>query len=165
MVKAIENLPTFREFGRPDLRDLESQLRRVPVPEIKQAISTENAVTLLEFHMGFLEPEMRYIPRTCPLGTINILRSNLAHIVDKRRDARERYVLLALDTFENPYEIGETPYDDRWVRFLFIGTYQQKRQMLVVVAPWEGKVLWNFMHSDAKNLNKHLQGNLLYLKH
>ena len=81
---------------------------------------------------------------------------------EKRADARERYVKFALDTLVNPYEIWETMYDDGMVRYIFIGTYKQKQQMLVVVAPWDGKVLWNFMHTEAKGLNKHRRGSLLY---
>lgn len=73
--------------------------------------------------------------------------------------------MLALDTLANPYEVWETMYDDGQVRFLFIGAYRQKQQMLVVVAPREGKVLWNVMHTDAKSLNKHRRGILLYKRH
>lgn len=112
--------------------------------------------------MGFGTPEMTVVTRTTHIGDMSIVRSNLAHIVEKRVDARERYVLLALDTLESPYEIWETQYDDGMVRYMFIGTYKQKQQMLVVVAPWDGKVLWNFMHTEAKSLNKHRRGRLLY---
>ncbi|MGK6328078.1 PBECR2 nuclease fold domain-containing protein [Erwinia sp. DT-104] len=125
----------------------------------------EDALALLEFYMGFMEPDRLFVPKDTLIGTLHILRSNLKHIVEKRLDARERYTLLALDTLENPYEIWETLYDDEQVRYLFIGTYRQKQQMLVVVAPWDGKVLWNFMHTDAKSLNKHRQGILLYKRH
>ncbi|HEN3637304.1 TPA: hypothetical protein U5E40_001921 [Yersinia enterocolitica] len=165
MAQAIKYLPTFRDLGLPDLRVLESEFRLEPTPEIDAADSIEGAVALLELHMGFLEPNMLLVPKTTILGTLSILRTNLVHIVEKRLDARERYVMLALDTLENPYEIWETMYDDQQVRYLFIGTYRQRQQMLVVVAPWDGKVLWNFMHTEAKSLNKHRQGNLLYKRH
>lgn len=165
MAKAIKNLHTFMEYGLPDLRSLDSKCRRNPIAEIEQANSLECAVALLEFHMGFIESDVLFVPKVCPLGSINIVRSNLKHIVEKRLDARERYVLLALDTLENPYEIWETMYDDDMVRYVFIGTYSQERQMLVVVAPWDGRVLWNFFHTNAKTLNKHRQGNLLYKRH
>lgn len=165
MAKAIKELTTFIELGLPDLRTLESEFRRESIPEIEQAKSVEDAVALLEMHMGFLDADMFFVPKSCPIGTINIMRSSLQHIVEKRLDARERYVLLALDTLENPYEIWETLYDDDMERYLFIGAYRQKRQMLVVVAPWEGKVLWNFFHTDAKGLNRHRQGNIVYKRH
>jgi len=165
VAKAIKGLTPFRALDLPDLRELESEYRRESIPEIDQANSLEGAIALLEMHMGFLDSDMLLVPKNSPIGTINIMRSSLLHIVEKRLDARERYVLLALDTLENPYEIWETMYDDDMVRYLFIGAYSQKRQMLVVVAPWEGKVLWNFMHTDAKNLNKHRQGNVVYKRH
>ncbi|CNK53412.1 Uncharacterised protein [Yersinia enterocolitica] len=165
MARAIKNLPTFRELELPDLRVLESDFRLEPTPEIDAADSIEGAVALLELHMGFLRPDMHLVLKTTILGTLGILRCNLVHIVEKRLDARERYVMLALDTLEKPYEIWETMYDDEMVRYVFIGAYRQKQQMLVVVAPWDGKVLWNFMHTDAKSLNKHRQGNLLYKRH
>ncbi|EAC0613671.1 hypothetical protein RZ019_004612 [Salmonella enterica] len=165
MARAIKGLTTFRDLELPDLRVLESEFRLDPTPEIEAGDSLETAVTLLELHMGFTEPEMLIVPKETIIGTLNILRDKLEHIVEKRLDARERYVLLALDTLANPYEVWETMYDDEQVRFLFIGAYRQKQQMLVVVAPWEGKVLWNFMHTDAKSLNKHRQGTLLYKRH
>lgn len=165
MARAIKGLKSFRELGLPDLRELGSEFRLDPKPEIEAGNSIKAAVALLEWHMGFLEPDMQIVPKNTLIGTLNILRSKLEHIVEKRLDARERYVLLALDTLENPYEIWETLYDDDQVRYLFIGTYRQKQQMLVVVAPWEGKMLWNFMHTDAKSLNKHRQGILLYKRH
>lgn len=165
MSRILENLPSFRELGLVDLRELESEFRREPLPEIEAANSVEDAVKLLEFHMGFPEPDIQAVSRNSPLGMLTILKSKLEHIVEKRLDARERYVLLALDTLEEPYEIWEAEYDDRQVRYLFIGTYRQKQQMLVVVAPWDNKVLWNFMHMNAKSLNKHRQGNLLYKRH
>lgn len=165
VAKAIQGLVPFKELGLPDLRTLEREFRRESLPEIQQADSLEDAVVLLETHMGFLDKDMVFVPKSSPIGTIKIMRSSLSHIVEKRLDARERYIHLALDTLENPYEVWETMYDDDMVRYLFIGAYSQKRQMLVVVAPWEGKMLWNFMHTDARSLNKHRQGNLLYKRH
>lgn len=165
MARAIRGLTTFRELKLPDLRVLESEFRLEPTPEIEAGDNVEAAVALLELYMGFIEPEMLSIPKETIIGTLSILRDKLEHIVEKRLDARERYVLLALNTLENPYEIWETMYDDGQIRYLFIGAYRQKQQMLVVVAPWEGKVLWNFMHTDAKSLNRHRQGTLLYKRH
>ncbi|MBP2845806.1 hypothetical protein J8655_09980 [Dickeya oryzae] len=160
--KALEGLKTFKDLGLPDLRNLDVDARRDPIDEITAGSTAEEALALLELHMGFNRAEMVVIEKQTHIGTMNIVRSNLSHIVEKRVDARERYVRLALDTLENPYEIWETEYDDGMSRFMFIGTYKQKQQMLVVVAPWDGKVLWNFMHTEAKSLNKHRRGILRY---
>ena len=162
MAKALDGLQTFKELGLKDLRNLDAEERRDQLDEIAAGSTAEEALALLEQHMGFSSPEMTVLVKTTHIGDMSIVRDKLAHIVEKRVDARERYVKLALDTLEQPYEIWETMYDDGMVRYIFIGTYKQKQQMLVVVAPWDGKVLWNFMHTEAKGLNKHRRGNLLY---
>ncbi|HBS3584430.1 TPA: hypothetical protein MAF91_005285 [Klebsiella pneumoniae] len=162
MAKALDGLQTFKELGLKDLRNLDAEERRDQLDEIAAGSTAEEALALLEQHMGFSSPEMTVLVKTTHIGDMSIVRDKLAHIVEKRVDARERYVKLALDTLEHPYEIWETMYDDGMVRYIFIGTYKQKQQMLVVVAPWDGKVLWNFMHTEAKGLNKHRRGNLLY---
>lgn len=162
MAKALDGLQTFKELGLKDLRNLDAEERRDQLDEIAAGSTAEEALALLEQHMGFSSPEMTVLVKTTHIGDMSIVRDKLAHIVEKRVDARERYVKLALDTLEQPYEIWETMYDDGMVRYIFIGMYKQKQQMLVVVAPWGGKVLWNFMHTEAKGLNKHRRGNLLY---
>lgn len=162
MAKSLDGLPTFKDLDLKDLRNLDAEERRDQPDEIMAANTFEEAVALLEEHMGFINAEMTVVVKQTHIGEMNIVRDKLAHIVEKRPDARERYVKLALDTLENPYEIWETMYDDEQVRFIFIGTYKQEQQMLVVVAPWDGKVLWNFMHTEAKRLNRHRRGNLLY---
>lgn len=162
MAKALDGLPTFNDLGLKDLRNLEAEERRDQLDEIAAGNTAEEALVLLEEHMGFSSADMTVLVKNTHIGTMNIVREKLAHIVEKRVDAHERYVKLALDTLENPYEIWETMYDDGMVRFMFIGMYKQKQQMLVVVAPWDGKVLWNFMHTEAKGLNKHRRGKLLY---
>lgn len=160
--KALDGLPTFKDLDLPDLRSLGSEIRRGPLHEIAAGSTAKEALAILERHMGFNNEEMKVVIKNTHIGEMNILRSNLAHIVEKRIDARERYVLLALDTLENPYEIWETLYSDGMPRYMFIGTYKQKQQMLVIVAQWDGKALWNFMHTEAKNLNKHRRGELIY---
>ena len=162
MAEALDGLQTFKELGLKDLRNLDAEERRDQLDEIAAGSTAEEALALLEQHMGFSSPEMTVLVKTTHIGDMSIVRDKLAHIVEKRVDARERYVKLALDTLEQPYEIWETMYDDGMVRYIFIGMYKQKQQMLVVVAPWDGKVLWNFMHTEAKGLNKHRRGNLLY---
>lgn len=119
VARAKKGLNTFKDLELPDLRELESEFRLDPTPEIEAGDSVEAAVNLLELHMGFTEPEMLIVPKETIIGTLNILRDKLEHIVEKRLDARERYVLLALDTLEHPYEVWETMYDDEQVRYLF----------------------------------------------
>ncbi len=99
------------------------------------------------------------------MGDIQIQRSCIHHIVEKRQDARERYVKVALDTLIGPFEVWQVAYTNDTYRLAFIGVYETKRQMLVVVTLDNGKMLWNFMQCDAKALNKHRHGKLLYKRY
>ena len=160
--KVIPGLTNWQELELPNLRYLEAEMLRPAIEEIPASDTYEGAISIMEQHLGFLESGMKVVQVNTPLWPMRVLRDSLPHIVEKRRDARERYVTTALDTLNHPYEIWEAMYDDDKVRYTFIGVYSQKYQMLVVVAPWDGRVLWNFMQTEIKSLNKHRCGNLLY---
>jgi len=163
MAKAIQGLLDWMGLGLTDLRVLEVERRNPAVYEADEGMNINDAIRIVEQWVGFLDPVTQVLPLSAAvLDFINVERDKIEHIVEKRRDARERYVNLAIDTLKDPFEVWETPYDDGLVRYIFIGAYAQKYQMLVVVAPWGGKVLWNFMQTNAKSLNKHRRGVLLY---
>lgn len=165
MAKAIKGLVDWKDIGLTDLRVLEAERRNPPMNEAAEGSCVEEAIGIVEQWLGFLDPVTEVMPlRAAVLESINVERDKIEHIVEKRRDARERYVNLAIDTLRDPFEVWKTAYDDDQVRYIFIGAYAQKYQMLVVVAPWNGKVLWNFMQTDPKGLNKHRRGDLLYQK-
>lgn len=165
MAKAIQGLVDWQDLGLTDLRVLEAERRNPPMDEAAEGSSVGEAIGIVEQWIGFLDPLTEVMPlRAAVLESINVERDKIEHIVEKRRDARERYVNLAIDTLSDPFEVWQTAYDDDQVRYIFIGAYAQKYQMLVVVAPWDGKVLWNFMQTDQKGLNKHRRGDLLYQK-
>ncbi|MGE0969631.1 hypothetical protein ACQFN5_06605 [Klebsiella sp. WOUb02] len=90
MARAIKGLPNFRDLALTDLRELESDFRLDPTPEIEAGENLEAAVALLELHMGFTEPEMSIVVKETIIGTLSILRNKLEHIVEKRLDAREQ---------------------------------------------------------------------------
>ncbi|MFI8557389.1 MULTISPECIES: hypothetical protein [Pseudomonas putida group] len=56
-------------------------------------------------------------------------------------------------------------YNNETYRLAFIGVYETKRQMLVIVTLEKGRMLWNFMQCEAKTLNKHRHGELLYKRY
>lgn len=97
-----------------------------------------------------------------PYVAVTVRREYLLHIVEKRPNARERFTEFALDTIQNPLEIWQISYDDGSMRLAFIGAYDTKYQMLVVIHADYGHALWNFMNCDKKALNKHRHGILVY---
>ncbi len=161
-VKRKDDQPTWLDIGLADLRTLETTSKGVlPSPEIiDEGEDHEQALALLIHHLGLEGLDQRVI--TTVVGDVVILKDKLEHIVEKRRDARERYVKFALATMLTPYEIWRVQYDEEVVRLAFIGVFDGKRQMLVVVNTEAGQILWNFMHSDRASLNKHRNGELVY---
>lgn len=149
-----------------DLRDLDNAQRLAVEIVVEAAVSEDEAVFVLEHHLGFLGKETTEVRFPSPIGEVIIQRANLRHIVEKRQDARERYVLFALATMRDPLEIWHVQYQDDETgatsyRYAYIGAFEGKTQMLVVVAEVNGRLLWNFMHSENKALNKHRHGETL----
>ncbi|KAF1020962.1 MAG: hypothetical protein GAK37_03523 [Pseudomonas sp.] len=156
---------TWLDYGLPDLRSLDRALRARPVEEIPAGKDVASATELVAWHLGLTHSSCSQVQIASPVGQVVIRRSHLSHIVEKRQDARERYVRFALDTLTGPLEIWQIAYSDGSVRLAFIGAYETKRQMLVIVNIQTGNVLWNFMQADAKALNKHRHGELVYKRY
>lgn len=157
---------TWKEIGHVDLRDLNS-VHKLPAEEIIETHdSADVALAILEYHLGFVDLSIQELTVSTPVGPVHITRENLSHIVEKRQDARERYVKYALATMQNPFEVWQIEYEGdnsaEAFRFAYIGAFHGKAQMLVVFADSNGKILWNFMHSDNKSLNKHRHGICIY---
>mgnify|MGYP000277129904 CR=1 FL=1 len=144
-----------------DLRTLPHEERLHSPQLIDMAISYDEAIEVLMREFGLSHSEDEKMIET-PIGLIKIEAKHLGHIVEKRRDARERYIHYALSTINDPYEVWRSEYDNDTVKLQFIGTFTSKYQMLVVVAQHETHTLWNFMQIDAKRLNKHRLGEVIY---
>ena len=91
---------------------------------------------------------------------------NLRHVVEKRRDARERFSKLAHLTLLNPFEVWKIKYSDGGFRLAFIGIFAGSKNhiLLILKIDVNNNVLWNFMQCELKKLNKHRLGELLYKK-
>ncbi|MBK4992488.1 hypothetical protein IAE39_000662 [Pseudomonas sp. S37] len=149
----------------PDLKTLARELRAQAIEELAAADSHDAAIELAAQHLGLSREDASRVIVKSPMGDILIQRRCIHHIVEKRQDARERYVKVALDTLIGPFEVWQVAYTNDTNRLAFIGVYETKRQMLVVVTLDKGKMLWNFMQCDAKALNKHRHGKLLYKRY
>lgn len=161
----IKGQRTWLDYGLPDLRTLPRDMRILATEEIMPAASYEAAIAIVALHLGFTAADACVLKVDSPIGEVLIERQNLGHIVEKRQDARERYVMMAMDTLTGPFEIWRVAFSDHRYRLAFIGSYESRRQMLVSVALVNGRTLWNFMHTDAKSLNKHRHGELLYKRY
>lgn len=164
-VREQKDQTKWLELGLLDLRSLDAELRSSAPQEIEAAQTIQEAVAIVARTFGLDTPETAFIDVITPLGAINVVRESLFHIVEKRQDARERYALYAYDTLVCPFEVWRVAYDDGSYRLAFIGSYAAKNQMLVVVSYTPEKVLWNFMHGEAKAINKHRHGELIHQRY
>jgi hypothetical protein len=164
-ISEVKGQRTWVDEKLPDLRTLERDLRSQATEEMVPAETHEEAIEMVAQNLGFIDPGIVSLTVDTPMGNVVILRKSIYHIVEKRQDKRERYVKMALDTLTGPFEVWRVAFNDGSHRLAFIGAYESRSQMLVSVAFFEGQMLWNFMHSDAKSLNKHRHGELLYKRY
>lgn len=164
-ISEVKGQATWVDSRLPDLRTLARELRTQAIEEVAAATSHEDAIEVAAHYLGFIDPAIASLTVETPMGEVAILRTSLYHIVEKRMDARERYVRQALDTLTGPLEVWKVAFTDGTDRLAFIGAYESKRQMLVSVVFFQGQMLWNFMHTDAKSLNKHRHGQLVYKRY
>lgn len=162
MSKRDKSQSQWNELGLDDLRSLEPE-QRLPCPGLIDAAQDFDSAFQILLEAFSLEGRSDSIKlETQHIGLVDIKGNDLKHIVEKRSDARERFVHYALTTIHDPFEIWLSEYEDKTQRFQLIGSFKTKAQMLVVIAKYENQTLWNFMHTDAKKLNKHRCGKLIY---
>lgn len=151
----------WNDIGLTDLRSLPAECRLDSPVIIEQARNQSEALQVLLTEFG-LEDQHDINQINTPIGSIDVEGRHLCHIVEKRKDARERYIHHALATINDPFEVWRSVYDNGTVKFQFIGAFSSKPQMLVIVAQHEKYTLWNFMQMDARRLNKHRIGEIIY---
>jgi hypothetical protein len=78
---------------------------------------------------------------------------NLKHVVEKRKDARERFSKLAHLTLLNPFEVWKIKYSDGGFRLAFIGIFSGSKNhiLLILKIDANNNVLWNFMQCELKS--------------
>lgn len=100
-----------------------------------------------------------------PVGKVTIDKAYLGHLVEKRKEARERYAKYVKPTLEAPYEIWELIDGNGTKKQHFIALYNGKYDfMVVVIYRTDGTILWNMMHGKRKKLNNHRKGICVYQK-
>lgn len=111
-IKEIKGQPTWIDYRLPDLRSLERELRSAALDEVEAANSHEAAIELVAQYLGFFNPAILSLTIETPMGLVIVDRKSFYHIVEKRADARERYVKMAMETLAGPFEVWRVEYDD-----------------------------------------------------
>lgn len=153
--------PSWKDFGRPDLRRVPQALR-APAPDLMPAASgVEEAVAVLARAVGLVGAQ-RII--TTPIEDLAVRRELLVHMVEKRDNARERYGNFVLPTLTDPFEVWLTAYPDGYRR-RYVGLFQGVKDLLVVVrVNQDGSLMWNILDADDRLMNRHRAGALLMAK-
>jgi len=111
---------TWQDEQLPDLRTHAREMRIQPIEELSAAVSHDAAMKLAAIHLGLSNAMVNSVTVATPMGVIRVQRSCIHHIVEKRQDARERYVKVALDTLTGPFEVWEVAYTNETFRLAFI---------------------------------------------
>lgn len=159
--KEAPHQQNWKDLGLPDIRDIKLTPEASIVCEQPGAVDLDRAWEQVALGFGLQEGVDAVLVDT-PYVPVTVRRQYLLHIVEKRPNARERFTAFAVDTVKNPLEIWRVSYCDGSFRLAFIGAYNAKYQMLVVIHVDHGHVLWNFMNCEKKALNKHRHGELVY---
>ncbi|KKZ31197.1 hypothetical protein UL83_11105 [Acinetobacter baumannii] len=88
----------------------------------------------------------------------------LSHIVEKRANGRERFALFAKQTLMQPHEVWRTKYDDNSYRYIYIALFDGSKYHIAVIINImaNGNILWNYMNSELRSLDRLRVGELLY---
>ncbi len=160
IARALEDQPTWKNKGLPDLRALTSVEPSPPL--LPGADSVQQAVRLLRQALGVAEGGWADVET--PAGPVRINDASLPHVVEKRQDQRERFAHFVLPTLRSPNEVWSVKYDygsrrNRYIR-LFGGS---KYDLLVMVkVEPDGSVFWNMMQRDRKGMNAFRTGELIF---
>mgnify|MGYP005962481721 CR=1 FL=1 len=131
-------------------------------PQVKTV--SEAAEKRLAEALGFTDERQRIVET--PMGSRVIRRELLAHMVEKRPDARERFANYVLPTLTQPFEVWLKQHEDGTLRENYIGLFRETKYSLLVVVRInrDGSLVWNIMQREDKKMDKHREGMLVYKK-
>ena len=167
---ALANVPepaqatTWKDMGLRPLRDVPAE-ERLPAPELLPvAESQEEAEKRLAEALGFTDERQRIVKT--PRGSRVIRRELLAHMVEKRADARERFANYVLPTLERPFEVWLKQHEDGKLRESYIGLFHEAKYSLLVVVRInrDGSLVWNMMNREPKKMDSLREGMLVHQK-
>lgn len=165
VIKSLDGLKTWADYGRPDLRS--AGVPRLTAPaEFPAAVSAADAARM--FTQALLGPTESMRVVTTPIEQVVIRAELLPHMVEKVDNARERFANFVIPALEDPFEVWLTPYDDGTYRKRYIALFEGRNDMLLIVREnRDGSLFWdlyNLINANSKRLNKLREGTLLYGK-
>jgi hypothetical protein len=160
-VRIVPGQKTWKDYERPDLRSVPNEKRIIMPAVLERSETKEQAVEVVALAMGLSKLKPLRVVQT-PISEVAIRYEWLSHLVEKKKDARERYANYILPTLTNPFEIWLTEYEDG-PRHRYIGLFQGQNDLMSVIRiNKDGNLLWNIMQAKDKKMNKMRIGKLLW---
>ena len=156
-------MTNWKFLALPSAKKLSALLTLLPAPDmLKGANNADDALELLRSELNLKAGGYRVVKT--PIGLITIEDNLLAHIVEKRDAARERYAKWIIPTLEDPTEIWLSRYDNDELRQRYIRFFSDSngKQTLVIVSIARGNALWNFIPIPTRSLDNQREGELLW---
>lgn len=153
IAKALANQASWKTLGLADLRTTTTTVLAEAPPLLPAGATAREALETLRSALG-VEAGSEITIET-PVEMLRILDASLTHVVEKDKDARERYANYVLPTLRKPTEVWATQYDDATTRHRYIKLFNgSKNDLLVVVmVNPDGSIFWNMMQRDRKGMN------------
>ncbi|MEI7591229.1 MAG: PBECR2 nuclease fold domain-containing protein [Deltaproteobacteria bacterium] len=162
IARAVDGQPTWKTLGYSDLRKIEANRIEVAPSFLRGANSIEEAVLILRGALGIEKGGA--ITVATPISSVRIEDATLQHVVEKRREQRERFAAMILPTLERPTEVWRVSYDDGSVRDRYIKVFSGSKDDILVMVKINpnGEIFWNMMQRDRKGMNALRIGDLKY---
>lgn len=160
----VSVLKNFKDYGRPDLRDLSENFFLIRPPVVNAGHDVNSANQILQNCLG-LSDVNRFLIVNTPVGQVKIFNNQTEHVIKKRLDARERYSNFIIPTLKNPFEIYSSIFDGD-LTAQFIGLYKAGLNIMVATTVVVGKpmIFRNMMPAYNKTINRHRRGDLIFVK-
>ncbi|NUQ82949.1 MAG: minor capsid protein [Bacteroidetes bacterium] len=154
-------LPTMKwsDIGRPSFRELKKEQFQEQPEILEIADDVELALKVLEKVFGVDDQNPVRVLKS-PIEHVAITHEKMKHLVEKRKDSRERYANFVIPTIEHPFEIWAKDFDGE-IRRQYLGLFKGEHSFLCSVQiNRDGGLLYNVMQVETDNINKKRQGVL-----
>ena len=157
--RAVAGQPDWRSYDLLDMREVGGADAPEPLP---RASDRDGAIALVNDALGFTG-RTNWRKVQTPVGQVQLRRGLTPHIVAKLDEHRERYANRILPTLEAPDEVWMTWFDNGEYRLRYLKRWAERSGAVTVVTESkDGSLLYNFVPSRAKTLNRQREGVLLY---
>lgn len=165
MATALDDQKKISEYGLSKLKELSSEYFQTKPELLVHGENDSDALNTLATVFG-VTPENPIVTLKIFQLEITININLLSHIVEKRTNGRERFALFAKQALMQPHEVWLVKYDDGSYRYIYIALFSDSKYHIAVIINImaDGNILWNYMNSELRSLEKLRTGKLLYCK-